>query len=118
MNVEYAAYSHRFEDVVAKGSYAEARARAEWEDDHVDVWLMVDDWPILTELPLTFDRLVILPDGTELRTAVMQGNEIESAWGPEGFGIPAPLLKIDRQAETVTLDQLLSITILWPQDLS
>lgn len=116
MNVQYAAYSHVFEDVVATGSYAEAQARAEWEDDRVDVWLMVDDWPVLKRLPSSFDRLTILPDGTEIRTSVLQRREVESAWGPEWFGDDALLLTVDLLRERVTVyDKLGDVELtFWP----
>lgn len=127
MTIEYSTYDPETQELVRFDSYAEACAAA---DDH-QIWLMIDSWPVLGPVPDSFDRLVVIEDGRELRSAVVKRREIESAAGSvpradinrhsdETYGGEAPLLTINRQNETVQLrrrvgNNLEQYTLLWPQ---
>lgn len=126
MTIQYATYDPEISELVCYDCYAEAVAAAEGSDQ---IWLIVDAMPVFGPLPDSFDRLGVIPDGRERRSAVLRRREIIptepiprqdlNRHNEEVFGGNAPLLTINRQNETVELRQrvaedLEQYTLLWP----
>lgn len=131
MRISYATYDPVSETLAVLDPdcpYAEAVANAQRHQS--EVCLMVDDVPVYRELPHTFERLIVLDDGQELRSAVLRCRDIQSRWGPapdvtnrqynETFGGKAPLLTFNNQAGTIQLRECIGdherFTLLWPRE--
>lgn len=127
MTIEYATYDPESVELVCFDCYAEAVVAA--EDSVREIWLMVDAMPVLGPVPDSFERLVIIEDGRELRSAVLRRREITptepvprvdlNRHTNETYGGKAPLLTINEQNGTVQLrqpvaDDLEHFTLLWP----
>lgn len=125
MTIQYATFDPEINELVCFDSYAEAVAQG----SAYQIWLVVDAMPVLGPVPDSFDRLVVIEDGSELRSAVLRRREITQSepvprldlirHGDETYGGSAPLLTINTQNETVQLrqrvaDDLEQYTLLWP----
>lgn len=129
MTIEYGTYDPESVELVCFDCYAEAATAA--DGSAREIWLLVDAMPVLGPVPDSFERLVVIEDGREIRSAVLRRREITptesvprldlNRHAEETYGGRAPLLTINQQNETVQLrqtvaDDLEHFTLLWPQE--
>lgn len=101
MEITYGIVEHGSGDLEPCETLAIAFAMREGDDEVV----MLADGTVLGSLPEVYNRVVVVPDGRKITTAVMLGSQVQEEGNVAPLSDDAPLLVIDHHRNEVTLTE-------------